>query len=135
MPQFTLARTGDVPVTFTGDWVFQGDTSRKEGPGEKRYHHAGLYRTGKGRYVLEVVYHSKWPNEDDRSDVIVCDSVKSLRNAIREFNPIPPNIGYPDGANYAYKQARLHQDLQSRFDNLIREMMMGVAGEVAERID
>lgn len=136
MTEIKLKRTGQVPVTFTGELIQEGSSWQSRGDGQNRWHGVAIYRTEKSqRYVLAITFHSRWQGESELHDVLILDTdQKSTITALQEYDPIPGNIGYPNSAQYHERQERMEKDLRQRFRVLIAEILHDAYG-IEERIE
>lgn len=83
MEIYTLPRTGDRPVRFTGEILAQVSTREHQGPCENRWWVLTLYRTGVGQYVAAIGYHTQWQGELGRYDAYRCEDAQAVTAALR----------------------------------------------------
>ena len=87
METITLKRSGERPLTFTGEEVASASTSMNNAhpaySGETGIcHEARIYRTDTQVYVLEFVTHSAWQGSLDTREALVFDGVENLLDYI-----------------------------------------------------
>lgn len=121
--EHTLSRTGDAPLRFRGVVLANGSSERHEGPGQNRYHLLTVYRTASGSHVVRAQYCSRWRDDPERDDAWVCDSPEEVIRTVREYDPIPPGVGFPLGEYYEAKQQRLLADLRGRWVSLVAKVL------------
>lgn len=131
MPRHTFTRTGDLPVSFSGELIARASTFRNQGPGNNRWHDLELYRTDSGRLVARVVYDSSWQGEDTISWLGYAGDPAEFRDAVRA-RALVGMVGYPPHDSYREKQARNEADLRTRFDVALSELFDGVPELVEE---
>ena len=83
METVTLERTGDVPLTFEGEVVSEGDTSFIRGQRQNRWYELTLYRTKGGKWVLATVYRSQWQQEHDARAAQVYATAQEVVDELR----------------------------------------------------
>lgn len=130
----TLPRTGDAPVTFSGQLLAESEGRMQSGRDHNRYHDVALYRTDGGSVVVSISYRTIWEGEQDRHTVEVADSAAAAVAILREYDPTEPVMGFPPGIAYAEKQARLLRDIETRYDAQVSELLTEHSDLFAERI-
>ena len=135
MPEFTLPRDGDIPISFDGDLISKSTSHEHEGPGQNRWHELSLFRTGKGKYALAITYHSLYRGEGSRHHVAVCGSVQDVREVLTGHDPVPRGIGFPSGRDYQEKQSRMIDNLNHRYRRAVSELFKGLGAELSEWIE
>lgn len=83
MKTYTLPRTGDRPVRFTGEIIALASTRPHQGPCENRWWDLALYRTEVGQYVAAIGYHTQWQRELGRYDAYRCEDAQAVTAALR----------------------------------------------------
>lgn len=131
---YTLTRTGDTPLRFRGEQIAAVSSRIINGQERNRWFDLALYRTAGGAYVAAVAFRSQWQGEHDDERAAVCETAAAVRDELTVRDPIPPGIGYPAGAAYQEKQARLYSTLRRDYEALVSELFAGV-DEFAEVID
>ena len=92
MEKITLKRTGLRPLSFTGELVTGFETSPDRAAGSYwsgatgRWYEVNLYRTAKGRYVVQVSHYTQWQGEQDEYLARVFDSLEEALT----WEAIPP---------------------------------------------
>ena len=129
----TLQRTGNSPLTFTGELLASANGERQAGKEQNRWHEVAVYRTGGGRYVVSVHYRTRWQGELDHGQAEVAETAAEAAAVLRDYDPCGRVQGYPAGDHYAEKQSRLMADLRARYDTLVSEVLSGE--EFAERVE
>lgn len=130
----TLPRTGDAPVTFSGSLLAESDGRMQSGRDHNRYHNIALYRTDGGSYVVSISYRTMWEGEQDQHTVETRGSAAEAVEVLREYDPTDSVMGFPPGAAYAEKQARLLRDIETRYDAQVSELLAEHSDLFAERI-
>lgn len=136
MTSYTLARTGDAPLTFEGEHLAGISIERISGRNRNRWHEIDLYRTRAGRYVLTIAYRTLWQGEHDTRRAIPCDTPGGVREELRAFDPLADVGGYPPGDAYRDKQERLERTIRLDWAEGVRELFAALdAAEFAEVIE
>jgi hypothetical protein len=131
MAEIRLTRTGDAPLVFSGKEVAQAAGPRRSGRQEQtRWTDLTVYRTEGGKLVAEIVYRSTWQGESDEHRAIVCDDERGLIDALRDYHPVPEGIGFPPGAQFVAKQARLEAALRRDYDERVTAVLETIGAEV-----
>lgn len=130
MDQHTLARTGQAPLKFTGELLKESDDERHN----NRWHELAVYRTTGGRYVVRIAYRTLWQGELARYAAEVVGGPDGVSRVLRNYDPCGPVTGYPLGAAYAERQARLMADIRNRYNAQVSELLAS-APEFAEEIE
>lgn len=120
---FTLPRTGQPPLKFTGSIIAETSGEIVNGHEQLRYHDIGIYRTVAGKYVTEINYYSSWRNETGYDDVAIWDSTSEVAAALRNYDPVCYVQGWPPGKQFDDRQRRLLVDLRSRFNRQVSEVL------------
>ena len=138
MEEIRLPRSGLAPLVFTGGLIEGADVrgQRQGGRDQNRWFELAVYRTKGGKYVLSIDYKTCWQGELDHEYAEVLDDPASLTAALRDYEVGIPDLvqGFPPGAAYADKQARLLQDLTRRFQAQVSELL-GADPAFAERVE
>ncbi len=134
MQKYTLSRTGDRPLVFTGDLIAEAGGCIHGGQEQKRWYEIRIYSTAGGSYVLEVAYHTSWKGEDSHSHAEAHSNLEKLIAGLRIINPLKHLRGYPLGSTYVEKQARLERDMILRWQTLVGEILSKIPG-AEEHID
>ena len=85
--EYRLRRDGLPPLTFQGEMVLERSNRWVSGREKTRWHVVRVYRTLRGRWVLEVVYRTLWQGELDSHQVRVLDDLEGLRQAVEDLVP------------------------------------------------
>ena len=130
-----LTRTGLAPVAFEGEVIAQASSRYVRGQDHNRWHEVAVYRTAGGNYVVSVAYRTQWQGEDDYHWALEAGAPASVEMRLREIGAEinQPIQGYPPGAQYQERQARMLHDVQQRFESLVSEVLGG--DEFAEKLD
>lgn len=121
--QVTLPRTGDTPLTFSGELVADSDGQYAAGQNKNRWHELAVYRTTGGKYVVAIKYRTIWQGELDHDFAAVASDPKEAATLLREYDPTTYVVGYPIGEAYAEKQDRLMRDLTMRYQSQVSEVL------------
>lgn len=119
----TLTRSGDAPLTFSGELLAESDGQWHTGREQNRYHSLGIYKTDAGRYVVGVSYSTSWQGEVGRYVAHVAATPAELANWLRNFDPTAHVGGFPPGDAYAEKQRRLLADIRVRWESQVSEVL------------
>jgi hypothetical protein len=135
MTTFTIPRTGQAPLRFTGELIAETSTRLIAGRERNRWFVLKLYRTGGGKFPLSVAFRTRWEGEHDTDRVVLCGSTADVRIDLSLFQPLGMSIiGYPAGEHYAERQARLEQTLRLDWETAVRDLLGQVSEEFAEEI-
>lgn len=123
--KFNIQRTGDLPLTFTGEKLAEADTQEFGGKAQtERYFSGEVYETTGGRHVIAVTYHTTWKGEAPHQDaVIVYPEPESIREALEDLDPVQHVAGFPPGEKYAARQANLITHMNRMWAHLISELL------------
>jgi hypothetical protein len=124
MAGITLNRTGDRSIMFEGELISKVDTRIIAGKDHNRWHELAVYRTDSGRLVAFVGYRTQWAGEIDRDDAHVCNSPEEILEFFKFVDVLAGLLGYPPGAQFHEKQARIERELSQRYDAAISEVMV-----------
>lgn len=125
MNTYTLPRTGDAPLRFSGELIAEADGERQNGREQNRWHELRVYRSAVGGYVVAITYRTRWQGEASRDTVVVRADAAGVADFFRHHDPVAGVRGYPDHEQYRDKQARLLADLKERFEGLVSEVLVG----------
>jgi len=125
MSQFQLRPSGQAPIRFNGELLVEQSSQHAGGREHNRWHEVRLYRTEGGTYVVDVVYWTQWEGEQNYHWALEAAEASSVEMRLREIGAElnRPVKGYPAGAAYEQRQARLLDDLQQRFEVLISDVL------------
>ena len=123
MQSYQLERTGNRPVTFTGELIAESSTHSTDGPASNRWWNLSLYKTESEKFALHIEYQTQWQGEHGRSDVSFRNSPEGLMKQLYLIEPEDAVIGYPLGQQYEDKQARLELILRQAWDKAVSELM------------
>lgn len=126
MSEHTIRRDGDLPLQFTGELVSEASSRERDA---QRWYDLALYRTDGGRWVVGIVYRTRWQGEQDYYAAHVSD-LPELVSLLRALAPAEHVQGYPPGGHYEKKQRRLLQRLRLGLERAIAELFEGVEGAV-----
>lgn len=135
MPEYTLTRTGNLPLRFEGKLIAEASSKWTNGRENNRWHVLKLYRTESRNYVLAIGFRTQWQGEQNTDVVIIAKSPADIQKRVADFVPLPPGVGYPPGEAYIDKQARLVNTMTTSFDHLVSDLFEGLEDEFAETID
>ena len=132
--EIRLERTGQAPLAFEGELLKAAAGRIFCGKEQNRWHEITLYRTAQTqRLVLSITYRSQWQGEAAYHDVCVLSQESDMIAVLRNYNPLPEHIGYPDAAHFRPRQLALEADIRRRFSELVEQMLSNVSG-AEERI-
>ena len=84
---FTIPRTGDVALTFSGKLLSQVSTKTHQGPTQNRWFDLRLFRTNVISLVGAITYSSSWQSETEQHFADVFDDSAAARKWFRAFDP------------------------------------------------
>jgi hypothetical protein len=131
--EFTLPRSGKAPLRFRGLLLAESDGEWQAGRDHTRWHDIAVYRTGGGKYVVTISLRSRYENEIgyDYADIVA--EPAQVEAVFRGYDPCARVRGYPDGAHYAERNARLMANIRARYDAQVAEILEA-SPEFAEEI-
>jgi len=77
MKKYSLTRDGIRPLAFTGEQIANDSTHSHQGSRQNRWHEVTVYRTAKGKIIVQIEYHTCWQGESDRNSAQVFDDLPS----------------------------------------------------------
>ena len=134
MKEYTLTRTGDRPLHFSGECIAAADGKIHSGKEQNRWYELAVYRTAAGKYVVEVAYRTQWQGEGAHYRATVCSTIDEVADEMRTTDATEYLEGFPAHPDYADKQARLIASLRTRLGTLISEIFEQLP-EAVEKID
>ena len=121
--QHRLQRSGNAPLTFSGERIAAQDGRLQFGKEHNRYHDLAIYRTGEGKYIVAIKFMTLWQGESDHASAYVCDSPVDAGNVCRDYDPTLHVGGFPPSDKYGDRQIRLMADVRARYDEQVRELL------------
>lgn len=86
--RWTLERDGDRPLRFRGEKIGEGESGSGGTSGFRCDWNRGvkvrIFRVESGGYVVARGYWSRWQNESDRSEAVVCATAAAVLEALRD---------------------------------------------------
>lgn len=142
METYSLTRTGNTPLTFTGEQIAAEEGKHHAGREQTRWHNLYLYKTTGGAIVLQVQFCTLYQGELGREDAwILPPSDRKLLSAWLGWKlssycyEIEGRLrGFPAGEAYAKKQARLLQDVKERYLERVSDLLAALP-EAAEMVE
>lgn len=128
---YTLPRTGDAPLKFTGEPIAASCGKRLLGKDNNRWHDLAVYSTESG-YVVAIQYGTQWQGESGYDLAAPCRTPAEVRKVLRDHDPTARLGGFPPGDAYADRQARLVADLRARYEQQVSEVLAGAGEDFAE---
>jgi hypothetical protein len=123
MDKIVLPRTGQAPLTFTGELLAESDGERVAGKEANRWHELAVYRTAGGKYILRIAYRTRWEGELSHDEAEVVAAPEGVGATLRGYNPTGPVQGFPVGDVYAERQGRLLADVRRRYNAQVSEVL------------
>lgn len=117
---WTLTRTGDLPLKVQGELLASRSSEITNGQERNRWHAITVIQASK--FVACVEWCSRWQGEPSHSTCLVADTLLQLADLLRDYDPLAHLIGFPDGAQFEKKQARLEQAIESDWDALLSNL-------------
>lgn len=104
-----LERAGAAPLKFRGAKVAERSSRVHPNGGalENRWHELEVYRTGRGKWVGVIAYHSHWQGEQAHHEAEAFGTAAGLIDWFRGHDPTAHVAGFPAGDHYADRQAKL----------------------------
>lgn len=127
MKSYTLDRTGDRPLQFTGELLAGADTRQHQGAGQNRWWELALYREESGKYVLAIGYRTQWQGEHNGDVAYVADNAAGIVGDARKHLYLDGCSGFPSG--HAERQARLESDLRHCWEEGLTEILSALPPE------
>ena len=122
--EFILSRTGDIPLKLNGVQLSSGSTHFSNGRDRNRWHELEVFESTK--YVAHIKWRSQWDGEQPHDTVITEVTLAALIDRIREYDPLAYLQGYPDGKQFAKKQARLENAIEDDWLSMITDVFMAL---------
>lgn len=120
---YTIQRTGDTPLIFSGKTVCGISGDYVNGKQLNRWFDLQLYSTTDGLYVASVIYQTRWQGETDRSDAH-CGSASEVAAWLTEYDPQNCVEGYPTGEAYRERQERLMRTICDHYEHRVGELLV-----------
>ena len=128
MEKYKLKRSGKPPLAFEGEKLAEAGGKWQAGRELNRWHDITAYRTVGGRYILQIEYHSLWQGEEGHDFVEDADNPGELAEIVLDYDPIGHAQGFPPGAQFEEKQARMVSALRAQYDTRISEVLSQIPG-------
>lgn len=116
----TLSRTGDRPLTFSGELLSEADSQTHQGPCQNRWWELALYRSESGKFVAHIHYKTQWQGEHNTDTVLHADDAADLAAQIKAHNFLGGCYGFPRG----------HDDRQTQLINSLTACWQKAVGEL-----
>lgn len=107
-----------LPLEFDGEQVATAEAAY-----DGRGYRLTLYTTTDDRLVANVLYITVFKHESQLSIVYVADNQKQLADKLLAHDPLLFFIGYPSGAQFEARQAKVKQSLHDRYTKLVSEFI------------
>lgn len=131
MNEYTLNRTGQRPVKFTGELITesQGKPAEPQRARDKaRNYDIRIYKTARGTYLAAITYNTDWDDEEHREDVLQCNTPAEVADCLEKYDPTQNVVGFPPGQQFAAKQQRLLAALRAQFQRQVMEVLSAIPG-------
>jgi hypothetical protein len=122
-----LVPASGLPIQFDGEEVAAAEASY-----DGRGFRLTMYTTTDDRLVVNVLYITAFKHESQLSVVYVADSQRQLADKLLAHDPLTFFIGYPSGAQFEARQAKVKQSLHDRYAKLVSEFIAGHLPEARE---
>jgi hypothetical protein len=126
MSTYTLPRSGQRPLRFTGTLLADGDTQSDSGPCNTRWWAVEVYQIEySARYVLALQWRTNWQGEQAHDAAIQCESLDAVGTALEQVNPLEHLIGFPHSGDgkYAERQRHVEKVLVQAWAALVSEIL------------
>ena len=130
---FTLRRTGQRPLRFTGHQVIE---ARSNPQAHQVWHDLNIYRTAKGRYVFELIARHAEPEQQDVFRVESFDTLEAGAAWLQDFPagddaPIPDGLGaegtpLPRAVLQAVQLRQHMERIDAEYRSLLSEVFMAL---------
>ena len=84
MQNYKINRTGDRPLSFSGEQIGCGTTKTISGPGQNRWTTVDLYLTVGQKYIAVVTNHTCWDGEHDYTAGWIADTADALLDYLKD---------------------------------------------------
>ena len=103
----TLDRTGQTPLRFTGDLIYETSSHDPvSGTLHERWHEVRVYRTKAGKWIVAITFCTTFANEHETCTVTVCPDQAAIVGPLTGYDPVASIIGHPIGStNFERKNA------------------------------
>ena len=132
MPNYTIPRTGQRPLEFTGQCLATTDSRTADGLANARWWELALYATADGRHLAAAAYRTQWDTELPQDRVEITPDLASAFDWLEAINPLEPVRGYPDSPHYQAKNAHLQQTLRGHYAQAVTRLANALG--VTERL-
>lgn len=125
MTDYRLRRSGQAPLRFAGELLYERDSRRAGAGGQERnrWHAVRIYRTDAMAYVVQVAYRSTWQGEQDHDEVTVLDSAAELGRVLESYDPCAYLLGFPPGEQYEERRQRIEAILRADWGAIVGEIL------------
>jgi DNA topoisomerase IB len=130
MTLFTLPRSGQQPLVFTGEGLAESLGDLCEGQEQSRWHNIKVYRTTGGKYVLAIQYRTRWTkskheenNEVARDVAEVLPNSGALTSRLLGYDACAAVVGFPPLPSFQHKQERLLASVRDRFAAQVSDVL------------
>lgn len=125
MNEYTLPRTGQRPIKFTGELIANStrEPVKAKDKDKLRYYELSIYKTESEKYIAVVVYHTEWEDEEPRQDVMVCETAHEVADVLEDYDSSLNVVGFPPGQQFAARQERLLDSLRSQYEQQVSEVL------------
>lgn len=116
MKTFELEVTGELPIEFEGELLFEQNNKWTENVERDRFHILNVYRTAPpdNCYIVWIQFVTYWQGESDIKEIFECSTLEEVEAELEDYNPIKPYIGLPDEPYYKDRNDKTKYEL--RFD-------------------
>lgn len=125
MQEYTLQRTDDRPVVFTGELIASAKSpgharSLKSSTEKAHWFEMDCYKTAGGKYIISLRYRyqGKLFREVPYDKVILSDSQELMFREADDFDPMSVVGGYPKTEHWRDKQTGLERDIRRDYELL-----------------
>lgn len=132
MTEYRVPRTGRPALVFTGELLSEQRAEIIDKGDNVRAWTVRLYQTGSGKAVASVSYRSDWEEPDhDAADVL--PDLAGAATWLADHDPAGAVVGYPTGAQFAERQARLLGRARQLYAGAVSAVLAEAGAE--ERVD
>ena len=128
MDKTTVPRTGRAPLRFAGDLFRSADGFRLAGRERNRWHEIEIYDLGSDHgvntaFVVAIHYRTKWQGELGHDAAEAVTGGAEVRRVLTNYDPLAHLGGFPSGAAYAERQAKLEAEVRAGYEALVSEVL------------
>jgi hypothetical protein len=131
---YTLTRSGNVPLSFTGELLAEQAGKWHRGKERSRYFELRLYKTKGGKYIVERVFKTYYKGEAGYNEAFACSTLQDAADVLRKWDPAElPGVGLPPGKQFEAKQNFLMSNLRHMYQDRMTTLLADF--DIVEHVD